>query len=173
MARVLEEYCDRVIATDLYDYGFGEAGHDFLQTNIKSDFIFANPPFNLAIDFALHGMDLAERGLCILARLQWLEGKDRWERLFSKYPLTYVCPFVERAPMAKGRYDPDGTSAMAYAWFIWLKTKFQTPSFIKWIPPCKDTLTKEDDRAKFGGAFWANSILTDMLDEGEGEQENV
>jgi hypothetical protein len=31
MAEPLREYCDDIIASDLHDYGYGEAGIDFLK----------------------------------------------------------------------------------------------------------------------------------------------
>src|SRR5262245_14564477 len=47
MAEPLAEYFGRVIATDLHDYGYGEAPVDFLDesTKLDADWIITNPPF--------------------------------------------------------------------------------------------------------------------------------
>jgi hypothetical protein len=44
MARVLASKGNEVIASDLYDRGFGEIGVDFLNTDRVADNIVTNPP---------------------------------------------------------------------------------------------------------------------------------
>lgn len=44
MSRVFETSGHRVISTDLYERGYGEAGHDFLATRRKATNIVTNPP---------------------------------------------------------------------------------------------------------------------------------
>jgi hypothetical protein len=85
------------------------------------DWVITNPPFNLALDFALRGLELAREGVALLVRSVWLEGAERYRSLFAKHPPAIVAQFVERVPMTKGRWDPDASTATAYSWFVWSK----------------------------------------------------
>jgi hypothetical protein len=72
-------------------------------------------------------------------------------------PLTAVAPFAERVPMVKGRWDPEASSATAYAWFIWRKTPLggldASPCTVIPIPPgTRARLTKVSDMERFCGA---------------------
>jgi hypothetical protein len=88
-----------------------------------------------------------------LVRTQWIEGLGRYEMLFRNRPPTLYAPFVERVPMVKGRWDPDASTATAYAWFVWCKQALG-PARITWIPPgCRASLTRSDDRQRF--AAWS------------------
>lgn len=69
-------------------------------------------------------------------------------------PPSVVAPFVERVPMCLGGYDPDASTATDYAWFIWSEPNRckllvgADPSFpLQHIPPCRERLTKREDRA--------------------------
>ena len=54
----------------------------------------------------------------MLVRTQWIEGAGRLTlSLFRDQPPTIYAPFVERVPMIKGRWDPNASTATAYAWF--------------------------------------------------------
>ena len=44
MSGVLEQAGNRVLSSDLYDRGYGEIGHDFLETNRRAPNIMTNPP---------------------------------------------------------------------------------------------------------------------------------
>ena len=84
----------------------------------------------------------------MLLRLVFLEGGRRFS-LYQDHPLTLVAPFAERVPMVKGRWDPDASSATAYAWFIWRKG--QPDGRIAIIPPgTKARLTDARDARLFG-----------------------
>jgi len=60
MARVLERRCDRVLSSDLYDYGYGESGIDFLVSGLPLgvENIVTNPPFRQVDEFVLHALAL-------------------------------------------------------------------------------------------------------------------
>ena len=152
MAEVLGEYFKHVFATDVHDYGYSpHALADFLKFNqpIATDWIITNPPFgDKAEQFVLKSLKLAGTGVAIFARLQWLESDGRYERLFSKYPPTLIAFFAERIPIWKGQWNPDGGTATAYIWLVWLKGAAPQAPF--WIPPgCKERLSKPDDIARF------------------------
>ena len=101
MAAVIREFTDQVTASDIFDYGFGKAPHDFLNDGplTKADWIITNPPFKIACEFTLRGLDLATEGVAMLVRTQWIEGVGRYEQLFRDRPPTVYAPFVERVPM--------------------------------------------------------------------------
>jgi hypothetical protein len=65
-----------VIASDIFDYGYGTAPHDFRYDEplTRPDWIITNPPFSIACEFTLRALDLATEGVAMLARTQWIEG---------------------------------------------------------------------------------------------------
>jgi hypothetical protein len=155
MAAVIAEFArGPVIASDIFDYGYGTAPHDFRYDEplTKPDWIITNPPFSIACEFTLRALDLATEGVAMLVRTQWIEGIGRYEKLFRGRPPALYAPFVERVPMVKGRWDPDASTATSYAWFVWCKRTVASPR-IFWIPPgCRVALTHADDRQRF--AAW-------------------
>jgi hypothetical protein len=156
MSEVIAEFArGAVVASDIFDgYGYGVAPHDFLndQPLTTPSWIVTNPPFKIACEFTLRALELATEGVAMLVRTQWIEGAGRYETLFRDRPPTLYAPFVERVPMVKGRWDPDASTATAYAWFVWHKTAI-TPPRVFWIPPgCRTALTHPDDRRRF--AAW-------------------
>jgi len=164
MSEVIAEFTrEPVVVTDVFDgYGYGSP-LDFVNDppRVKADWIITNPPFNLACDFTLRALDLATEGVAMLVRTQWIEGVGRYERLFRDRPPTIYAPFVERVPMVKGRWDPEGSTATSYAWFVWRRSR-SGPARIFWIPPgCRETLTHPDDRRRF--AAWTLEPATAPL----------
>lgn len=156
MAKVLEEYTRGmpVIASDIWNYGYGKTPVDFLGDRplycLGVDWIITNPPFKVALEFALLALERAHTGVALLLRTQWVEGETRYHELFSKTPPTLIAPFVERVPMHEGRWDPDGDTATSYSWFVWLHGV--DPIAPYWIPPGRrQALTKPDDRLRFAG----------------------
>jgi hypothetical protein len=150
MAEVLTEYFGRVVATDVFDYGYGEAPVDFLDNATRRDFdwIISNPPFKESIPFVLRALELARVGVAMFMRLQWLETIERYEQVFRDQPPTLVSFFVERVALCKGRWDPEGGTATAYMWLTWIKGDAPRPPF--WIPPgCSEQLSHVDDGARF------------------------
>jgi hypothetical protein len=156
MAETIAEFAsDQVVASDIFNYGYGQAPHDFLNDEplARPEWIITNPPFNLACEFTLHALDLASEGVAMLARTTWIEGKGRFEKLFRDRPPALYCPFVERLPMVKGRWDPDAATATSYAWFVWLQGVVGA-AHVHWIPPgCRGELSRQDDRQRF--AAWS------------------
>lgn len=124
MFRVLREYFRRVEGSDIYDYGQGFDRVDFLGDDgarpMRPDWIITNPPFNSAEAFVRQAMLIAEVGVAMLCRTTWLESEKR-EGLFNEFPLSIYAPFIGRLPMFKGRLDRKGSTATAYAWFVWIK----------------------------------------------------
>jgi hypothetical protein len=152
MAAVIEEFASEVTASDIFDYGYGKAPVDFLDTLAplvdEPDWIITNPPFKPADQFAMHAFQIARVGVALLLRTQWLEGEDRYRSIFRDRPPTLFAPFVERVPMLRGRWDPNGSTATSYSWFVWLRDQAPRPPF--WIPPgCRKSLSRADDQRRF------------------------
>jgi hypothetical protein len=72
----------------------------------------------------------------MFVRLQWLETEGRYERMFSQFPPTLIAFFAERVNLCKGRWDPDGSTATAYIWLIWIKGKKAARAVLDtaWLP---------------------------------------
>jgi hypothetical protein len=159
IAEVLREYFAWVRASDVFDYGRGYelgsfvgSGPDVATVPAAPDWIITNPPFNLACEFALRAIKIARAGVALLVRSAWSEGGDRYRDLFSKRPPALIAQFAERVPMVKGRWDPNASSATAYAWFVWRAPATSETRFL-WIPPGQRAgLTKPTDRARFAAS---------------------
>ncbi len=55
-------------------------------------------------------------------KLTFLEGKARYEDIFSKTPPKAVYVFSERIQCAKnGEFNLHNNGAVAYAWYVWQK----------------------------------------------------
>jgi len=158
MARVLAESARLVFASDVHDYGDGFRlnvigsfvgdGPDKAYAPCAPDWIITNPPFRLAVEFFERAIDDAKH-VALLVRSNWAEGGDRYARVFAKHPPLAVAQFVERVPMVRGRWNPDASTATAYAWFVWLRHSSVETRMI-WIPPGqRKALTKADDVARF------------------------
>ena len=121
MSEVLSETGCPVKSSDLYDRGYGESGHDFLQPKWSADNIITNPPYNCAEGFVDKGVNLARRKFALLLRLAFLEGANRANSIFSKCAPTRVWVFSERITFYPVGAERKGTGTTAYAWFVWDK----------------------------------------------------
>ena len=139
LAKKLVEYGYNVKATDLIDRGYGEGGVDFLACKDKfNGDILTNPPYKYAAEFTLKALDLVPEGnkVFMFLKLTFLEGKKRYDELFSKYPPKKIYVFSQRVLCAKNA-DFDGMkagggSAVAYAWYVWEKG-YTGDTVVKWI----------------------------------------
>lgn len=152
IAEVLAEYFADIAASDIHDYGYGDAVTDFLHEGAvppDADWIITNPPFGDKTEaFVLKAMRLARTGVAMFVRLQWLETVGRYEAIFRNSPPTLIAFFAERVPLCKGRWDPTGDTATAYIWLVWVKGAPPRAPF--WIPPGRrDALTHPDDVERF------------------------
>lgn len=151
MVRPLGEYFREVIATDVHQYGDDHALFDFTLAKFERrpedgapDFVITNPPFRLAADFIAAASAIARLGFAMLVRSAFLEGRERYETLFSRNPPTLVLQFVERVAMVEGRLDQDASSATAYCWLVWL-TCSEPDTHLRWIAPCRARLERPGD----------------------------
>jgi hypothetical protein len=121
MSRILETACERVISSDLYQRGYGETGHDFINTIRSADNIITNPPYNCAEAFVRTGVLRSKRKFALLLRLAFLEGANRANTIFSKVPPSRVWVFSERITFYPAGAERKGSGTTAYAWFVWDK----------------------------------------------------
>ena len=147
MVKPLREYFRHVEASDVHDYGAGFPQRDYLFGALPPlvDWTITNPPFRLAEQFIDRAAFTSSRGFAMIVRAAFLEGQGRYERLFSRNPPSFVLQFTERVVMHKGRLAPEGSTATAYAWLVWVKGEDQTK--LEWIAPCRKRLEREGDYA--------------------------
>src|SRR5262245_24344651 len=119
MATVLASKGNEVIASDLYDRGFGEVGVDFLKSTRIADNIVTNPPYNAAEGFVRVGLRSIRYKFALLLRLAFLEGGNRYRTIFSQTPPARVWVFSERITFYPTGVEQRGTGTTAYAWFVW------------------------------------------------------
>jgi hypothetical protein len=120
---VLEEAGYNVLASDLFEYPDIDAtfGIDFLDQigTVTDTDIVTNPPFRLALEFAVRGLSLlvgTGGKLALLNRLAWLEGQKR-RPFFEGSPLKNVWVFSKRLPMMH-RPDWKGNKLASERWLM-------------------------------------------------------
>ena len=122
----------RCIGTDIKNRGYVneewdlEYGLDFFADDYpydEADWVIMNPPYGVIEPFTIRALDIAKKGVIMLGRLQFLEGEGRFEKILQFNPPTDVYVYVDRIQCWKDGLKPDGSSAQAYAWFVWDKTK--------------------------------------------------
>lgn len=141
LAKVFDKYGKLGKASDLVDRGYGTQ-EDFINNifvNFNPHFqwggdIVTNPPYKFAKEFVLQALKVIPDGrkVCMFLKLTFLEGKDRKE-MFKEYPPKTVYVSSSRIKCALGGdFDSIGSSASAYAWFVWEKG-YKGDTVIKWI----------------------------------------
>lgn len=133
MAKVIEEYGNSVLASDLYDRGYGRAGVDFLEADHEAENIITNPPYNSAEGFVAAGLQKSRSKFAMLLRLAFLEGANRQRTIFRDTPPATVWIFSERITFYPSGSVQKGSGTTAYAWFVWDKERKGT-SELKWLP---------------------------------------
>lgn len=120
------------VGSDIEDRGYGEPNVDFFEADRHVANIISNPPYGLIEPYIRHALGLAERKVCILARLALLEGQRR-RGLFQTTPLARVWVSAKRISMPPGGSGirPEGGS-IAYAWFVW-DHDHTGPATVGWI----------------------------------------
>lgn len=151
MVKPLREYFASVEAADQHDYGVGFPIRDYLfgPQPDDVDWTITNPPFRLAEQFIERALATSRMGVAMLVRAAFLESVGRYERLFSQTPPSYVLQFTERVVMHKGRLAPEGSTATAYAWLVWMN---DPNTRLRWIAPCRKRLERAEDYAEVQAA---------------------
>jgi len=133
MSDVLETTGNQVVSSDLYDRGYGEGNHDFLESWRRAPNIVTNPPYNAAEGFVRAGLERSERKFALLLRLAFLEGSNRQRTIFTEAPPSRVWVFSERITFYPAGAVQKGSGTTAYAWFVWDKDACGTE--LKWLKP--------------------------------------
>ena len=134
MSDVLGTPGNRVISTDLFRRGFGEAGIDFLEVDRRAPNIVTNPPYNSAEGFVAAGLKKADRKFALLLRLAFLEGANRANTIFARKPPSRIWVFSERITFYPAGAVQKGSGTTAYAWFVWDKDANGSTE-LKWFRP--------------------------------------
>lgn len=135
ISNVLKEYGYDVYSTDLVDRGCQDDCVDFLETDVNNlDIdIITNPPYKKAKEFVVRSMETVSEGhkVAMFLKLTFLEGQGRTE-MFKQYPPRYVYVFADRQKCAmNGDFEHTGSSAVAYAWFVWVKGYKGNPELLR------------------------------------------
>lgn len=141
LSKVLLNNGYKARSSDIIDRGFeGTEIIDFLKVtkaDIENDFsrdIITNPPYKYAKEFVEKALEISmdSTKVAMFLKLTFLEGQAR-RKLFEKHPPKKIYVFSGRVKCAKnGDFDSVGSSAVAYAWFIWEKG-VQGEPVIKWV----------------------------------------
>lgn len=138
MCRVFEEYrCPPLVhGTDLYDpKDMGYTRQDFTKyKGGKTEAIITNPPYKHAVPFIKQGLKYSTRFLCLLMRVQVLEGQKRFEQIFNVTPPTQVAIFSDRIPFKTGKTVRKAPKMFTHIWICWDK-EAPGPRPLMWIPP--------------------------------------
>ena len=136
LSKVLLEKGYDVLSSDIFDRGCPNTKIiNFLEI-LESDFndrdIITNPPYKYAQQFVEQALKISLGGvkIAMFLKLTFLEGKGR-KQMFLQNPPTKV--YVSSSRLECGTNGEfKGTSAVAYAWFIWEKG-YKGNTIIKWI----------------------------------------
>ncbi|WP_026379380.1 hypothetical protein [Afifella pfennigii] len=151
MAYALADYFGTVRASDIFPYGFGEV-RDFLDAEAWSeipepDWIITNPPFaEKSLAFMSRALARARQGVAVFVRTTQTEGLTRYRQVYRRSRPAIVAQFVERVPLHRGRWVPDGDTLTAYCWIVWRLGQPARRTDYVWIPPgCRESLTFQRD----------------------------
>lgn len=127
-----------IISTDLIDRGYGQGGINFLTHDYGRTFntVITNPPFSLAKEFIEKSLEIADKYVIMLCKIQLLEGTKRKD-MFLNTPLKYVYVHSTRQATWKEGKSTDSNgkkwaTTMCLAWFVWDKD-YQGEPIIRWI----------------------------------------
>lgn len=167
MSRPLAEYFAETVASDVQFYGDHHQLFDFTLPGTpawapagwRPDWIFTNPPFQLAGDFVRLGIERANRGVVVFVRGAFTEGDERYWQMFApEIRPAYVVTYVERVVLLRDRLiragAPDpfnldngkpkaASSATSYSLIIWMPGQHDTRH--RWLPKCRLRLERDGD----------------------------
>jgi hypothetical protein len=131
ISEVLKKHGHEVLSTDLIDRGYGETPHDFLTSSYKCENIITNPPFVLADKFIELSLQRTTDKVCMLCKLQFLEGAKR-KIMFESTPLKSVWVFSKRLSMYRNGEKMKNSGMIAFAWYIW-ERGYEGKATVGWL----------------------------------------
>ena len=124
MSEVLKAAGYEVVSRDLVDRGYGEEADVLaIDNQVWDGNIVTNPPYKYAQQFVEKALSIIPEGkkVAMFLKLTFLEGKAR-RALFRSTPPIRVWVSSSRLKCAmNGDFEAYGSSAAAYAWFVWEK----------------------------------------------------
>lgn len=148
MLSAILKYCDEnnmsptLIGTDFKDRGYSneridiQYNLDFLADDYpidKADVVIMNPPYATLEPFLIRGLEIAQRYLIVLCRMQVIEGEGRYENIFKNNPPTYMYQYVNRIQCWKDGIRPSGSSSQGYCWLVWDKLQPGVETTLRWL----------------------------------------
>ncbi len=117
--------------------GFAMFGSDadFLSDDYiynKVDYVIMNPPFSTIEPFVIRGLEIAQKGMLMFGRIQFLEGQSRYNNILKDNPPTDVYVYVDRIKCGKNGDFENTEAIQCYAWFYWDKTEDRATQ-LHWI----------------------------------------
>ena len=148
----------KTIGTDIHNRGYENDSwelycgpeYDFFSDDYpydNVDWIIMNPPYSVIEPFTIRALEIAKKGVIMLARLQFLEGEGRFDNILQYNPPTDVYVYVDRIQCWKDGLKPEGSSAQAYAWFVWDREKnndYLVEPRVHWIRRADKKCQKKD-----------------------------
>lgn len=138
MVKALIDNGYTVKASDIVDRGCPNSFiKNFFECGFSEYDIITNPPYKYAKEFVEHALEIVNDGrkVAMFLKITFLEGKAR-QKLFKKFTPKTVYVFSERVLCAKNgefyKLKNSGGSAVAYAWFIWVKG-YKGKTTVGWI----------------------------------------
>lgn len=133
ISKVLLDNLINVVSSDLFNYGFGETGKNFLNVNTKVSNIITNPPFKIALEFIEHAKKITENKIAFLLKTNFLETSKRYPMFQDKvFPFARLYQFSKR--ISFGQYAGTHTQGgmLSFSWFIWDRSH-KGPPQIFWL----------------------------------------
>lgn len=107
---------------------YERAENDFYSTDPEAiDYLL-----KYATEFVLKALELSERKVAMFLKVQFLESRKRWDKLFKYYPPSTIYVFVKRINCYRNDDRSIKNSAVCYSWFVWDK-EYNGETKVKWI----------------------------------------
>lgn len=142
MIAALREVFGHVDFSDVHDWGINPPIRDFTFETVKTleadgltqpDWVFCNPPFNIADVFFERSLAIAQIGFAFFVRVSWLSGQERYNQIYRDNKPTFVIHFAERVALIEGVWDPEASTATDYVWLVWIAGHAPQPPI--WLRP--------------------------------------
>ena len=95
----------------VYGEEFDFLSDDYLIPEDRIDWIIMNPPYATIEPFMIRALDIAQKGVIMLGRIQILEGQGRFENVFQKHTPTDIYVYVDRIQCWKNGEKPTSSSS--------------------------------------------------------------
>ena len=94
-----------------YGEEFDFLSDDYLIPEDRIDWVIMNHPYATIEPFMIRALDIAQKGVIMLGRIQILEGQGRFENVFQKHTPTDIYVYVDRIQCWKNGEKPTSSSS--------------------------------------------------------------